>query len=144
MRTTPARTRAVWTRITELLKPKTWLRTPGRGIPPKRQAKFLVESVTSNAVTILIGGSRTRNRLPATVFNAVVSALDSSRLLRIAAVHNTVPTPNSVDEVVRTASGKQRAIGNYVAAILEHVGIVEYVMVKGQKSMQKHVVLRKD
>lgn len=56
--------------------------------------------------------------------------------LRIAAEHAVIPTVDSVDEVARAAVPFPRAIGNYVAAILEAAGCVSYFMNGDQKCIQ--------
>lgn len=56
--------------------------------------------------------------------------------LRIAAEYSIVPTERSVDEVARAAVHFPRAIGNYVAAILEATGYARYFMNGGQKCIR--------
>ncbi len=129
---------SAWEQVRSSIRPVDKLLTPGRGLQRRRQAAFDVVSVDPASLTIAVGKTAFEIRLPAAVFNAVVESLSSDvRTLRVAATHSRDPLPGSVDEVVREAAGWRLASGGYVAAILEHAGVVEYVMM-GQ---QKHVRL---
>jgi len=128
----------VWKRVKESVKPGQELLTPGRGIPPVNQRPFWVRHVGRNFLTIEVGKSGFSAKVPVRAFEAVTEHLRTHiGTLRIAASHANQPLPGSVDEVVRRAAGWNLASGNYVAAILEHAGLVEYVM----KGDQKHVAL---
>jgi len=127
-----------WQSVRRSVRVGDELLTPGRGIPPTRQAPFWVVEVRRDEVVIEIGPAGTRNRLPGEGFAAVVRHLKAGvGSPRIAAAHTTEPTPGSVDEVIRPYMRFDRALGNYVAAILQHAGLVDYVM----KGRQKHVRL---
>jgi len=112
--------------------------TPGRGIPANRQRPFIITGITSTHIDIEIGKSRTPNRLPRAMFDAVDNFFrtNPSGHLRIAAEHAIIPTVDSVDEVARSAVHFPRAIGNYVAAILEAAGCVRYFMNGNQKCIR--------
>lgn len=56
--------------------------------------------------------------------------------LRIAALHDNEPFENSVDKVVREATGSQLARGNYISSILEHCGLVRYAMRGNKKGIE--------
>ncbi len=128
----------MWNNVITGLTPGQQLLTPGRGIPPTRRRPFFVVDITPKHVDIEIGQTRTFNRLPRRMFDAVDAFFQNNpqRYLRIAAEHSTTPTPNSVDAVVRAAVHFPRAIGNYVAAILEAAGCVRYFMVANKKCIE--------
>ena len=128
----------MWNNIKANLKPGQQLLTPGRGIPANRQRPFIITGVAPTHIDIEIGKSRTPNRLPRAMFDAVDTYFrnNPSGLLRIAAEHAVIPTEGSVDEVARAAVHFPRAIGNYVAAILEAVGCVRYFMNGDQKCIR--------
>ncbi len=130
--------RGAWEQVRRSVRARDQLWTPGRGIPPMRQAPFHIGRVTADGLTIEVGKSGFPAKLPALAFNAVIKQLGThGRTLRVAATHSNEPLAGSVDKVVREALHKNFASGNYVAAILEHAGLVAYVM----KGRQKHVVL---
>jgi hypothetical protein len=114
------------------------LMTPGRGVPSNRQKPFLIAGINPNHIDIEIGKSRTPNRLPRAMFDAVDTFFrnNPSGHLRIAAEHAVIPTEGSVDEFARAAVHFPRAIGNYVAAILEAAGCVRYFMNGDQKCIR--------
>lgn len=112
--------------------------TPGRGIPANRQRPFIITDSAPTHIDIEIGKSQTPNRLPRAMFDAVDNFFRSNPVgnLRIAAEHAVIPTVDSVDEVARAAVHFPRAIGNYVAAILEAAGCVNYFMNGDQKCIR--------
>jgi len=117
------------------------LKTPGRGIPPTRQATFSVGKIGSGFVTIVVGKGKYSWRIEKGVFELVDQHLTSAPtpFLRIAAIHGNVPLANSVDELIRDKYGtRYAAVGNYIAAILEKAGAVEYIMI----GRQKHIRLK--
>ncbi len=128
----------MWNVIVVNLKSGQQLLTPGRGIPATRQMSFIITGLTPTHIDIEIGKSRTPNRLPRAMFDAVDDHFrhNPQGYLRIAAEHADTPTADSVDEVVRAAVPFPRAIGNYVAAILEAAGCVRYFMNGGQKCIR--------
>lgn len=128
----------MWNNIMANLRRGQQLMTPGRGIPSNRQRPFLIAGINPNHIDIEIGKSRTPNRLPQAMFDAVDTFFrkNPSGHLRIAAEHAVIPTVDSVDEVARAAVHFPRAIGNYVAAILEAAGCVRYYMNGDQKCIR--------
>lgn len=128
----------MWNNVTVNLRPGQQIVTPGRGIPANRQRPFIITGIAPNHIDIEIGKSRTPNRLPRAMFDAVDVFFKSkpSGNLRIAAEHAITPTVDSVDEVARAAVHFPRAIGNYVAAILEAAGAVRYFMNGDQKCIR--------
>ncbi|MBN1842592.1 MAG: hypothetical protein JW883_09975 [Deltaproteobacteria bacterium] len=129
----------MWNSIMSHLKPGQRLLTPGRGIPAIRQKPFFVVAVAPTYIGIEIGDSRTFNRLPKEMFDAIDRLFRDNPLgyLRVAAEHANVPTEKSVDEIARSAVHFNRAIGNYVAAILEEAGCVRYVMKGNRKCVER-------
>jgi hypothetical protein len=115
-----------WSAIQEKIQAGSQLETPGRGIPPTGQAPFYVVEKGDKYLKIEIGSKRTPNILPKEMFDQVEKYFEENprEKLRIAATHTTHPLPRSVDEILRDKSS--RALGNYVAAILEKAGCVEY------------------
>lgn len=128
----------MWNNITANLRPAQQLLTPGRGIPANRQCPFIITGIAPTHIEIEIGKSRTPNRLPRAMFDAVDNFFRSkpAGLLRIAAEHAVIPTQDSVDEVARSAVHFPRAIGNYVAAILQAAGCVRYFMNNNRKCIR--------
>jgi hypothetical protein len=128
----------MWNNVMVNLSPNQQLLTPGRGIPSNRQRPFLIAGITPAHIDIEIGKSQTPNRLPRAMFDAVDAYFrnNPSGHLRIAAEHAVIPTVDSVDEIARAAIHFPRAIGNYVAAILEAAGSVIYFMNGNQKCIR--------
>lgn len=128
----------MWNNVMANLRPGQQLLTPGRGIPANRQRPFIITGIAPTHVDIEIGKSQTPNRLPRAMFDAVDAFFqrNPSGHLRIAAEHAITPTVDSVDEVARAAVHFPRAIGNYVAAILESAGCVSYFMNGDQKCIR--------
>lgn len=126
-----------WEQVRASVRVGSELLSAGRGIPATRQAKFRVASVETSCLDVEVGETGFRIRLSAEVFDAVLDRLRTSGgALRVAATHSRDPLPGSVDEVVRESAGWRLASGGYVAAILEHAGIVEYVMKGRQKNVR--------
>ncbi len=128
----------MWNKVMANLSPGQQLLTPGRGIPANRQRPFIITGIAPTHIDIEIGKSRTPNRLPRAMFDAVDGYFhrNPSGHLRIAAEHAVTPTVDSVDEVARAAVHFPRAIGNYVAAILQTAGCVRYFMNGDQKCIR--------
>jgi len=128
-----------WQRIGQSVEAGDRLFTPGRGIPPEGAVLFWVVRVDADRLVIKVGESEMAIRVPRRAFEEVMDRLSGPMTtLRIGAVHANRLLTGSVDEVVRRTAGTHLACGNYVAAILEHAGLVEYVL----KGRQKHVRLR--
>jgi len=128
----------MWKKVMANLNSGQQLLTPGRGIPASRQRPFIVTDISPSHIYIEIGNSRTPNRLPRAIFDAVDAFFQRrpAGCLRIAAEHAVIPTQDSIDEVARAAVHFPRAIGNYVAAILEAANCVRYFMNGDQKCIR--------
>ncbi|OPY17363.1 MAG: hypothetical protein A4E69_00026 [Syntrophus sp. PtaB.Bin138] len=128
----------MWNNVMTNLRRGQQLLTPGRGIPPNRQRPFVITGMGTTHIDIEIGKAQTPNRLPRAMFDAVDAYFrnNPSGHLRIAAEHAVIPTEDSVDEVARAAVHFPRAIGNYVAAILEAANCVRYFMNGDQKCIR--------
>ena len=128
----------MWNNVITNLRGGQQLLTPGRGIPANRQRPFFVTGIAPTHIDIEIGKSQTPNRLPRAMFDSVNAFFQRNPAghLRIAAEHAVIPTEDSVDEVARSAVHFPRAIGNYVAAILQAAGCVRYFMNGDQKCIR--------
>lgn len=128
----------MWNNVITNLRHGQQLLTPGRGIPANRQRPFIITGVSPTHIDIAIGKSLTPNRLQRAMFDAVDGFFQRkpAGCLRIAAEHAVIPTQDSVDEVARAAVHFPRAIGNYVAAILEAARCVRYFMNGDQKCIR--------
>ncbi|MFH1911928.1 MAG: hypothetical protein ABIK91_07895 [Pseudomonadota bacterium] len=120
----------MWNTVVANVRTGQQLMTPGTGIPANRQQPFDIVNVMPTHIEINIGKNKTRNLIPKAMFDAIDNyfKVHPTALLRIAAEHSVIPTVDSVDEIVRSAIHFPRAIGNYVAAILEAAGCVKYTM----------------
>lgn len=97
------------------LVPGTVLNTPAMG------RKFLVESVSPGGVTLVLGKGW-RTPIPAECWNGIPQLLRGKDWVEIGAVHGESKLgtlEHYVDGFI------PRSAGNYVAAALERVGIVE-------------------
>ncbi|MCL5063433.1 MAG: hypothetical protein M1443_09605 [Nitrospirae bacterium] len=56
--------------------------------------------------------------------------------LRVASSHDNEPFENSVDKLIRAATGSNLARGNYVCSILEKCGLVRYAMRGNRKGIK--------
>ena len=121
-----------WEGIQNNLKTGERLLTPGMGMKGGRQKAFEIFSIDSNAVTIKSGKSLIP--LEGVCFNSIQKAFEENpnHWLRAASLHTSQPLENSVDKLVRDATGSQLARGNYICAILEHLALVQYSM-RGNK-----------
>ena len=110
--------------------------TPGRGLQGLRRKPFTILEIDSSK--IIIGSGTSKIPLEKKCFDAAENAFSNNTLLwlRVAAVHDNEPFENSVDKVVRGATGSQLARGNYICSILEHCGLVRYAMRGNKKGIE--------
>jgi hypothetical protein len=106
--------------------------TPGKGPEKLGKKPFAVISKDSERLIILSGKSAIP--LEKHCFEVVEEAFSHNPLiwLRVASLRDNEPFENSVDKLVREATGSQLARGNYICSILEHCGLVRYAM-RGKK-----------
>ena len=97
------------------LMPGTVLNTPTMG------RKFTVESVSPESVTLTLGRGW-RTPIPAECWNGIPQLLRGEDWIEIGAVHGT-SRPGTLKYYIDVFI--TRSAGNYVAAVLKQVGIVE-------------------
>jgi hypothetical protein len=125
-----------WEVILNRINIRDELFTPGRGTEGARKKPFTILSKDPERIIILSG------KFPIPVekdcFEIVEKAFSDNPLLwlRVAALHDNEPFENSVDKLVRDATGSQLARGNYISSILEHCGLVRYVMRGNRKGVE--------
>ena len=126
----------MWSQVLAKIKPGQ-LMTPG-GVGTSKQKPFHVISVSQNHIDIQIGINKTNDSLTKSMFDAVDNYFQKNpeSYLRTNAGHSNIPTANSVDAIVRSAVHHPRAIGRYVASILEAAQCVRYVMDGNRKHIQ--------
>ncbi len=125
-----------WKVIFDKINTRDKLFTPGRGPEGARKKPFTILSKDLDSISILSG--RSGIRLEKECFEIVQRTFSDnpSIWLRIAAIRETEPLPNSVDELVRVVSGSQLARGNYISSILEYCGLVRYSMHGSKKGVE--------
>lgn len=125
-----------WGLILEKIDPGDKLYTPGRGLQGLRRKLFTILEIDSSKITIRSGISEIQ--LEKKCFDVVENAFSINSLLwlRVAALHDSEPFENSVDKLVRDATGSQLARGNYICSIIEHCGLVRYAMQGNKKGIE--------
>jgi hypothetical protein len=110
--------------------------TPGRGTEGARKKPFTILSKHPERIIILSGNSSVP--LEKECFDIVEEAFSSNPLLwlRVASLHDNEAFENSVDKLVRDATGSQLARGNYICSILEHCGLARYSMRGNKKGIE--------
>ena len=98
-----------WDIVSEKVKVGDVLPTPGRGIPASGQKPF--EIILKDSFRITISSGKAKVPLDSDCFHAVEEAFSKNRSLwlRGAARHDTEALENSVDKVIREATGSQSA-----------------------------------
>lgn len=124
---------AWWSSITSMLSVGLSLRTPGRGMPPTRQGTFTIHAIKPSEIIIKSGqGQIILEKLCFDIIEQALIANPAIRL-RVASLHDNSPLPDSVDKLIRDATGSNLARGNYVSSILVYCNIVKYAMNGRQK-----------
>jgi hypothetical protein len=131
---------AWWVSITSMLSVGLSLRTPGRGMPPTRQGTFTIHSISPTEMIIESGQGQII--LEKACFDIVEQAFIAKPTirLRVASLHDNLPLPDSVDKLIRDATGSNLARGNYVSSILAYCNLVKYEM----NGRQKVIVLQEN
>ena len=129
-----------WSKIISTITVGSTLKTPGRGIPATRQGTFTVNNV--NPAWLIIESGQGQIILEKICFEIVERTFTANPAirLRVASLHDNVPFPDSVDKLIRDATGSNLARGNYVSSILVHCNLVKYAM----NGRQKVIVLQRD
>ena len=127
---------AWWEFVLETISVRDELFTPGRGLRGSRQKPFIIESM--GPFEIIIASGESEIPLEKECFDVIEEAFIKNAFLwlRVAALHDNEPFENSVDKLVRDATGSQLARGNYICAILEHCGLVRYSMRGNKKGIE--------
>jgi hypothetical protein len=112
------------------------LLTPGRGLQGSRRKPFKIVLKSPSTINIASGNSVVP--LERLCFDAIQEAYSENPLLwlRGASLHDNEPFENSLDKLVREATGSQLARGNYICSILEHCGLVRYTMRGNKKGIE--------
>jgi hypothetical protein len=118
------------------MSPGDLLYTPGRGLQGFRRKQFKIVSIDALKLTILSGDNNIS--IEKECFDAIERSFKKNRnlWLRVASLHDNKPVPNSVDKLIRAATGSNVARGNYVCSICEHCGLVRYAMQGNQKGIK--------
>lgn len=127
---------AWWEIVLKKLDVGDELLTPGRGLQGSRRKPFKIVFKTPTIIRIASGNSIIP--LERLCFDTVQKAFSENPLLwfRVAALHDNEPFENSVDKLVREATGSQLARGNYICSIIEHCGLVRYSMRGNKKGIE--------
>jgi hypothetical protein len=127
---------AWWDLILEKIDIGDKFYTPGRGLQGLRRKLFTILEIDSSK--IIIGSGTSKIPLEKKCFDAVENAFSNNTLLwlRVAALHDNEPFENSVDKLVRDATGSQLARGNYISSILEYCGLGRYSMRGNKKGIE--------
>lgn len=125
-----------WESILDKIEIGEKLFTPGKGPEKLGEKPFTVISKDSERVIILSGKSAIS--LEKDCFEVVEEAFSHNPLLwlRVASLRDNEPFENSVDKLVREATGSQLARGNYISSILEDCGLVRYAMRGNKKGIE--------
>jgi hypothetical protein len=110
--------------------------TPGRGYQAARKSPFKILLRDPNKIIIRSGKSKIS--LEKDCFDVVENAFSQNPVLwlRVASLRENEPFENSVDKLIREATGSQLARGNYICAMLECCGLVRYSMQRNKKGIE--------
>lgn len=122
-----------WPSIISKLSAGLTLLTPGRGMPPTGQGTFTIYAI--NPTEIIIKSGQGQIILEKLCFDTVEQTFiaDHAIRLRVASLHENSPLPDSVDKIVRDATGWNLARGNYISSILAYCNLANYAMNGRQK-----------
>ncbi|MGD2125306.1 MAG: metallophosphoesterase [Desulfobacteraceae bacterium] len=125
-----------WELVLEKVHSGEVLFTPGRGMEGIRKSPFTI--VAREPSRLIVSSGRSRIPLERECFEAVEKAFssDPSIWLRAASKHGKEPLENSVEKLVREATGSQLARGNYLCSMLEKCGLVRYSMRGHRKGIE--------
>lgn len=125
-----------WTILSDKINVGDELFTPGRGNEGLRKKPFRIISKTPSCLNIASGKSKIP--LEKECFEAIEKAFafNSILWLRVASLRASQPLEDSVDKLVRDATRSKLARGNYICAILEHLGLVQYSMQGNKKGVE--------
>ena len=89
-----------------------------------RRRPFIVKALPDDAVILLFGQQKTRNRFNWHLLESVVPFLKNRGWVEIRSVHVTSGIPGSLDGHLKD-NGPKVTSGGYIAAVLEKAGIVD-------------------
>ena len=91
---------------------------------PVQGKEFTVKHISEIDLQLVIGKSR-RTTIPAKCLNEIPNFLKGKDWVEIGAIHDYACKPGSLEDYINNSKPEKTSVGNYVASILEHVGIVE-------------------
>lgn len=91
---------------------------------PVQSKEFTLKHISEVEVTILIGKGR-KTTIPAECLNGIPDFLKGNDWVEIGAIHDYACKPGSLEDYINNSKSEKTSVGNYVASILEHAGIVE-------------------
>lgn len=91
---------------------------------PARSKEFTVEHISGAEVVLLIGKGR-ETKIPAECLNGIPNFLRGKDWVEIGAIHDYNCKPGSLEDYINNSKPEKTSVGNYVASILEHAGIVD-------------------
>lgn len=91
---------------------------------PARNKEFTVEHIAEAEIVLLIGKGR-ETTLPAECLNGIPNFLKGKDWVEIGAIHDYNCKPGSLEDYINNSKPEKTSVGNYVASILEHTGIVD-------------------
>jgi len=125
-----------WDEIQEKINSGDVLYTPGRGL--QRIGKKPFRIISKDLFKLIITSGASKIPLEKQCFDKIEEAFSGNPLLwlRVASLHDSEALENSVDQLIREATGSQLARGNYQCAILEKCGLVYYSMQGNRKGIK--------
>lgn len=125
-----------WDEIQEKINSGDVLYTPGRGL--QRTGKKPFRIISKDLFKLIITSGASNIPLEKQCFDKIEEAFSGNPLLwlRVASLHDREALENSVDKLIREATGSQLARGNYICAILEYCELVRYSMSGNRKGIE--------
>lgn len=93
-------------------------------VTPVQGKEFIVKHISEVEVILVIGKSR-RTAIPAECLNGIPNFLKGMDWVEIGAIHDYVCKPGTLEDYINDSKPEKTSVGNYVASILEHAGIVD-------------------
>jgi len=91
---------------------------------PARSKEFTVEHISGAEVVLLICKGR-ETKIPAECLNGIPNFLRGKDWVEIGAIHDYNCKLGSLEDYINNSKPEKTSVGNYVASILEHAGIVD-------------------
>lgn len=93
-------------------------------VTPVQGKEFIVKHISEVEVILVIGKSR-RTAIPAECLNGIPNFLKGMDWVEIGAIHDYACKPGTLEDYINDSKPEKTSVGNYVASILEHTGIVD-------------------